>query len=290
MTGGPGTDGIDDIDCTRIIFLTESEPISGLKISEILPNLCMMGPHLYRPEIRDRLQTLELNRLPDAITLARSFKRLLKIYHPDRNARRREWAHEKTRELIDAHTYLRDYIKQHGETQKKLRRDGRFRVERRNRYNERESGGPGGEANRSNPDFSGFLSNSFQLIESNDGNYAIPVHNIITVLSARGAIERSENGFFCRYDRRSYPLIALNERTFQPDDASYIILFRTAWNICAIALDGAMKLGKIETFSHQEKVFVNGPELRDRGWILHREKYYFFPQRILAALGDGFLS
>lgn len=249
-----------------------------------------MGPHLYRPEIRERLRTLELNRLPDAITLARNFKRLLKIYHPDRNASHKQWAHEKTRELIDAHTYLRDYIKRQGETRKKLRRDNRFRVERGNAYGRKESETFKDEANRSRPDFSGFLSNSFQLIESSGGNYAIPVHNIIAVLSARDAIERSENGYFCRHNQKSYPLIALNERTFHPENVAYLILFRTAWNVCAIALDGSMKPGKIEHFSRQEKVFVNGPEPRDRGWILHREKYYFFPQRILAALGDGFLS
>src|SRR5438105_1317922 len=123
------------------------------------------------PEIERHLDLLGLEELPDSETLRQHFAGLLKRYHPDRNADRREWAHERTMELIVANRTVQAYID---------RRLGRA------------DGGAGFRAD-SPLDARGAVREeseardsyvNYQLVEGPSGAFALPVEYIVAILAA----------------------------------------------------------------------------------------------------------
>ncbi len=67
-------------------------------------------------DIAVAFKVLELSNGATLEDVSLSFRRLLKIYHPDRNLDRTEWSHERTVELNEAYLAATDYLRNGGDT------------------------------------------------------------------------------------------------------------------------------------------------------------------------------
>ena len=66
-------------------------------------------------DIAVAFKVLELSNGATLEDVSLSFRRLLKIYHPDRNLDRTKWSHEKTVELNEAYVAATDYLRNGGD-------------------------------------------------------------------------------------------------------------------------------------------------------------------------------
>lgn len=66
-------------------------------------------------DIAVAFKVLELSNGATLEDVSISFRRLLKIYHPDRNLDRTEWSHERTVELNEAYMAVTDYLRNGGD-------------------------------------------------------------------------------------------------------------------------------------------------------------------------------
>lgn len=214
--------------------------------------------------IFDHLQILELSKLPDSLTLQKQFKELLKHYHPDRNSHRKKWAHEKTLALISSNNNIREYLQQE---------EVEFNITNEPGFQQREA------AEKS--------ATNFQLIDGEEINYAIPLNNIIRIFSARNSIVKKSTGYYFSFENRIAPVISLNGKAISLDSTQFVILYKSGKSLLGLAVPADMKLNKIEKFTNKEQVYIHADHVINSGWLMFREKYYFFPENIMHGGRNG---
>ena len=241
-------------------------------------------------DIHSHLNVLGLDGIPDEETLRARYKRLLIRYHPDRNTHRRSWAHERTLEIIAAQRFIKKYIprSQSGvqEKRKRTENSGRVRPDQskytdqttdQKTHTEKKRPPPGPppprQAHRPGE-------KSFQLIEAQEGSYALPVESIVAVIAARGALEENAFGFFTCYGGIVYPVQTLHNGPLETEKAEFLILFSSGENRTGILVNRGTKFTGIEQFSSRESAFVDSRQARERGWLFNKGKFYLYPERL----------
>ena len=226
--------------------------------------------------IQEHLRVLQFTRLPSMDALQARFNKLLKMYHPDRNRRRPDWAHEKTMRLIDSWRALRRAIQQENKA--------------RTTTPEEVSSAAAGQSEESSADKNGGAGaqeehrHTYQLLEKGNAGYALPLAHIESILSARTAhISRSIFGYVCNHQNRMFTLISPEGERAKPEEAEYIVLFKGGRENYAISVGAGISFGRIEKFLPQEGVVQGAKNNLGAGRLLQREKLYIYPEFLMRA-------
>lgn len=203
--------------------------------------------------VAECLKTLELAELPTRESLKMAFYSLLKAYHPDRNPQRIAWAHERTRLIIEAAAFIKNYLEN---------------------PSMKEPYPPHSEQRKKYPDPS---ENEFQLLEG-ETNYAIPVHFIDAIAAREGDnLKKNIFGYYIKYYNNIYPVERLaGDSTPRPESCPYFILISSEKGRSALAVPGGLKFGAIERFRACEVVRFNSDSFTDSR-IMFRGKCYLYP-------------
>jgi hypothetical protein len=196
--------------------------------------------------LRPYLDELGLSDLPDEQTLSSHFKRLVMLYHPDRNSDRKEWAQEKTRRLIEACRMLRAQY-----------RPGTARKVSTPYSTSRQQAAPAVDDRL----FQFFLG---------DKNFAIQVSSIDRVLMFREAqIEVILNRLVCHHDHKNY-VLSRADLIAEPSPMDYVILLHKGGEPRGYILPSHSRYEDIYPVAEPEMVGYSGGRLVYRAGRMYR--------------------
>jgi len=165
------------------------------------------------------LSVLELDTVPDADTLKKSFRRVMLAVHPDRNPENRSWAEARTREVLQAYQYLIGQVDSSVEIESEVRSS------------------PAG-------------TEKYQIIVAGEVRMAMPLRWLKAVVRFEETIQkRGFHGSMIVHNNRMYPLFSHRGRsaTARPGQAialfewqggrAAMVLFRTLDHFYALDLD-----------------------------------------------------
>ncbi|MBI39647.1 MAG: hypothetical protein CMF59_08610 [Leptospiraceae bacterium] len=160
------------------------------------------------------LTVLHLDSLPDERTLKQSFRKAMLAAHPDRNPENRQWAEEKSREIIQAYELISDAL--------------RNREENAHSHSWKTSGWhPDSE------DIQHFRSNTaksgpekYQVIITSEARYAMPLKWMKTVVRFDEVDQkRGFHGAMVMYNNRMYPVFSVRGRSATARPGHALVLF-----------------------------------------------------------------
>ncbi len=161
------------------------------------------------------LTVLQLDALPDERTLKRSFRKAMLEAHPDRNPRNRQWAEEKSREIIHAYELISDELRNRNSTGKSSQS-----------WN---TAGWHPDAEdiqhfRSNSEKSG--PEKYQVIITSEARYAMPLRWMKTVVRFDEVDQkRGFHGAMIMHNNRMYPVFSVRGRSATARPGHALVLF-----------------------------------------------------------------
>jgi len=241
--------------------------------------------------LRENLEIMELEEVPDIDTLQKSFNRLIKVYHPDLNINRQQWAHENTQKLIQAFQTLRNSI-QSGKL--KPFTPVRETVESRSgsRMNIYSNNPRAYRKTNSTPATATYAAENerrfrFQLLSGENGGYALPLENIVRIIAFNDPrVKRGLLGYYCKFEEDIYPITSLTGQKLHIQPSDYIILFKLHdLPGIGVHIPGNYKFIEVKSIHQSEFVKHNPKELDSNGWIMHENFPYLYPgSHILSAI------
>lgn len=221
------------------------------------------------------LTILELEKIPDDDMLRRAFNRLIKKYHPDRNPERKDWAHEKTRLLIEASRKLRSHIENgridvfndcgsgYEEDSEPEEWDHESSSDFFSGSRDSSNSGSGGDA--------GLATVLLQLVGCGGASWAFFLHRIKKIVEFREEqVRRYREGSFYVLDGLYFPYVALTPETVEQDFAGAVILYGEGAERKAFYVGSIQSFGEIIQVSRKEFLLHKG----DSGKLLDASVFY----------------
>ncbi|MEQ8352004.1 MAG: J domain-containing protein [Leptospiraceae bacterium] len=173
------------------------------------------------------LSLLELETLPDERTLKRSFRKAMLMVHPDRNPENRQWAEERSREIIQAYELISDEL--------------------RNRSGVNSGKQPSWTTSGWHPDsqeVQHFRSNhakagpeKYQVVITAEARYAMPLRWMKTVVRFEEVVQkRGFHGAMVMHNNRMYPVFSVRGRSATCRPGHALILFEWSGGRAAMVL------------------------------------------------------
>ena len=151
--------------------------------------------------VESSLSILNLDALPDEVTLKRRFRKAMLAVHPDRNPQKRDWAEEKTRELIQAYEILSERL-QSGAS---VDYDESFHVK--------------SNAAEGSPE-------QYQVVVTAEARYSMPLRWMKSAVRFEDVIQkRGFHGAMIVYNNRMYPVFSVRGRSATARPGQALVLF-----------------------------------------------------------------
>lgn len=193
------------------------------------------------------LEILELDQVPDLVTLEKTYRNLLKRNHPDLNRGQEELAHHTTREIIEANREVKKYI----ETRRKRNLSGsdegfiRIRNHQKGTRVDRSS-----DLQKTYPEVKDTV--RVQLMRSRAGEFGIPVSGIESIFFRKDASwVLPEQVLF--YNDKNYHLEDLSGNQ-ESSAHSPIIVFSAKNQNVALSFDDELQFAGIAEISPREVI------------------------------------
>lgn len=149
------------------------------------------------------LDVLNLTEIPDSTVLKLHFKKLLKMYHPDRNPDRPGWAHERTKSLLHARKSLHHHIRVGSELP------------------------PPPVPSKPQANFSSRIDSiDFQLIDRMSVGLALPVTQIERILPGVESVRKNFFGHYVLHEGAVLPIRAFPDQPLRLEEAVYFAVIR----------------------------------------------------------------
>jgi hypothetical protein len=238
--------------------------------------------------LKESLKILELDGIPDLDSLQRSFKRLIKQAHPDLNLDRGEWANDRSRRLIQAFQTIRTAILSGAVSQtidansfsNSAREAASSSASQASPFRggwPPERGGASTADGRAEPQVR--QPSYFQLIQWENRGYALPVANIVRVVSfADPLIKKGLFGHHYSYDNGIYPIVSIDERDIPKVAMGFVILFRMDAIGLGLYIHDDMKFLEVKAFRENELVMHREGSSSKNGWVMHNDIPFLYPE------------
>jgi len=234
----------------------------------------------------EHLRELELTSVPDLKTLQSSFKRLIKLYHPDVNLERKEWAHARSQRVINSFHFLKERI-QSGAL--KPQTQFQFRQHRTPEPQER----PNAAAQQSETVRSRSTANAeeennalkyYQLIRDTEHGYAVPVEKIVRILSfSDPAVKKNFVGYYCKYAKEIFPIVSIDGKSVIHNPASFVILMNDLNTSIGLYIPHRMEFMDISGFHESEFLIHRLSDDSKNRWLMYKEIPFCLPHDIIQA-------
>ncbi len=234
--------------------------------------------------VQKYLEILEFQYIPDPEELQRSFNRLLKECHPDRNRDRQEWANEKTRRLIEALDKVKFFIENrktsstasvhHYNSYSYSYYADEDAEQFRSKYSERKE--------KNDP------SVAVQILRTGDTDYVLLLKSIVRVVICNpNHLKKIMNRHFYMHEKTVYVITALDSENADPLGSEYIILYKSGGRNLGFAVPADVRFTRTDRISPREIIYKKDSSgTITEATVQQGGNQYRFPSQALDDLAD----